>query len=218
LILNAREDASRRRAAFEHLSRSYWGPVYCFFRRRGLAREEAQDTTQGLFALLLEHEPFSALDPSRGKCRSYLLRAASNYLSSARRAEGRLKRGGHLTFAPLEVDRMEARLECSPEDPEKAFQRAWTLELVYRALSRLKEQHASGGYAGPFEILERVFGAGEVPEYKLLAAEFGMEVNALKSFIHRARKRFHSVLLEEIAGTLADPGAAAEELRLMFQG
>src|SRR5688572_25254868 len=41
----------------------YWYPLYAFVRRKGLSREEAEDLTQGFFAILLEKNYLGAVDP-----------------------------------------------------------------------------------------------------------------------------------------------------------
>jgi len=42
--------------ALEKLCRTYWRPIYGYVRRRGAGSEDAEDLTQGFFALLLERK------------------------------------------------------------------------------------------------------------------------------------------------------------------
>jgi len=42
------------RQALEKLCRTYWFPLYTFIRKRGHTPEQAQDLTQGFFAVFLE--------------------------------------------------------------------------------------------------------------------------------------------------------------------
>ena len=49
-----------------------------------------------------------------------------------------------------------------------------------------------------------------------MAASFGMNANALKVAVHRLKRRFRELLKAEVAGTLDDPGAVAEELHVLF--
>src|SRR4051812_9870833 len=59
--------------ALEKLCRAYWYPLYAFVRRRGHAPHDAQDLTQEFFARLLEKNYLGAVDPGKGKFRSFLL-------------------------------------------------------------------------------------------------------------------------------------------------
>jgi RNA polymerase sigma-70 factor (ECF subfamily) len=53
---------------------------------------------------------------------------------------------------------------------------------------------------------------GEAPAYDALAAEHGMSVPQLKSFVHRARGRFRELLLARVADTVQTPAEAEVEL------
>jgi hypothetical protein len=64
LILAAKDSQSPTAApALEQLCRKYWYPLYAYVRRRGYAEADAQDLTQGFFALLLERYAVERLVP-----------------------------------------------------------------------------------------------------------------------------------------------------------
>jgi RNA polymerase sigma-70 factor (ECF subfamily) len=73
VVLTAQERSPAADAALEKLCRTYWWPLYGFVRRQGYSPEEAQDLTQGFFALLLERRDFDAVRREKGWLRSYLL-------------------------------------------------------------------------------------------------------------------------------------------------
>ena len=54
VVLEAQGESRAAQEALEKLCRVYWRPIYSFVRRKGAGPEEAQDLTQGFFALLLE--------------------------------------------------------------------------------------------------------------------------------------------------------------------
>ena len=54
VVLAAQGESTEAKAALEKLCRTYWWPLYGFVRRNGYGPEEAQDLTQGFFALLPE--------------------------------------------------------------------------------------------------------------------------------------------------------------------
>ena len=54
VVLEAQGESPAAQEALEKLCRTYWRPIYSFLRRQGRRPEEAEDLTQGFFALLLE--------------------------------------------------------------------------------------------------------------------------------------------------------------------
>src|SRR5216117_4484615 len=73
VVLEAQGESPAAQDALEKLCRTYWRPVYSFIRRQGAGPEEAEDFTQGFFALLLERRNFDAVRKEKGRLRSYLL-------------------------------------------------------------------------------------------------------------------------------------------------
>ena len=53
VVLNAQGESPSAQEALEKLCRTYWWPLYGFVRRQGYSPEEAQDCTQGFFAMRL---------------------------------------------------------------------------------------------------------------------------------------------------------------------
>ena len=69
LVLQARSDPSRARAALEQLVRPRWKPLYAIARAQGLGSAEAEDAVQGFIAHLLEGQVLQYLDPHQGLLR-----------------------------------------------------------------------------------------------------------------------------------------------------
>ena len=82
------------REALAALCQKYWHPVYVFIRRRGYARDESEDLTQGFFALLIERNYLLDADSKRGRFRSFLLGAVQHFLANEWDRENAVKRGG----------------------------------------------------------------------------------------------------------------------------
>ena len=61
VVLEAQGESPAAQEALEKLCRVYWRPIYSFVRRQGAGPEEAQDLTQGFFALLLERRDLRAV-------------------------------------------------------------------------------------------------------------------------------------------------------------
>ena len=80
VVLTAQGESPAAEQALEKLCRTYWWPLYGFVRRQGYAPEEAQDLTQGFFALLLKRRDLDAVRQEKGRLRSYLLTSLKNFL------------------------------------------------------------------------------------------------------------------------------------------
>src|SRR5216110_3687771 len=114
VVLTAQGQSPAADEALEKLCRLYWWPLYGFVRRRGYSPEEAQDLTQGFFAMLLERRDLDTVRQEKGRLRSYLLVSFKNFLLKAHRREVALKRGGGKL--PIPLDNLEAR-DCGELEP-----------------------------------------------------------------------------------------------------
>src|SRR5437879_5857415 len=84
VVLEAQGQSPAAQEALEKLCRTYWRPVYGFVRRQGVGPEEAEDLTQGFFALLLERRDLDAVRKEKGRLRSYLLTSLKHFLTNER--------------------------------------------------------------------------------------------------------------------------------------
>ena len=80
--------------ALEELCRSYWFPLYAYVRRRGHAKEDAEDLTQAFFARFLEKNYLEGLDAERGRFRAFLLASLKHFLANEWDRSQAQKRGG----------------------------------------------------------------------------------------------------------------------------
>ena len=216
-MLAARERSPAAEAALEKLCRTYWWPLYGFVRRQGSNPEEAQDLTQGFFAMLLERRDFESVRREKGRLRSYLLVALKNFLAKAHRREMALKRGEGRSLVPLDELLARERADLEPADilsADKIYERRWALTLLEQVLARLEAEYRAAGNAPLFEQLKELL-ADEPgrPSQADIAAGLGMTENAVKQAFHRLRQRYRELLHEEIAHTVAAPGDIEDELR-----
>jgi len=214
LVTRSREGPEARSRALEELLAAYWKPLYYHVRRKGHSVEDSKDAIQGFFAQLLDRDFLERLDPEKGKLRSYLRTALDNFLHNRHEASAAAKRGGGARTVALDWD-VDESLAAPAPDPSAAFDRAWALAVMERALARLRADYESGERKGPFELVRRFFDfTGEPPSYESAAEESGMSVSQLKAFLHRARVRFRELVKEEVRETVAgeDPEAELETL------
>jgi hypothetical protein len=73
VVLDAQSELRAAREALEKLCRVYWRPIYSFVQRHGIGPKQAQDLTQGFFALLLERKDLDSVRKEKARLRSYLL-------------------------------------------------------------------------------------------------------------------------------------------------
>jgi RNA polymerase sigma factor (sigma-70 family) len=205
--------------ALSDLCERYWYPVYVFARRRVADADAAEDLVQGFFSHLLERKTLRSADPLRGRFRSFLLGAFKFYLADERERAGARKRGGGAVVASLDLDDAESRyrLEARADDnPDRLFERRWAMEVLAHAHRRLGEEAAAS--ANP-ERARRLAGfltdAGGA-RYREVAEELEMTEAAVKVAVHRLRRRFGTLLREEVARTVEDPAKVDEELRFLF--
>ncbi len=203
--------------ALERLCASYWYPLYAYIRSRGVGPEDAHDLTQEFFARLIEKGFLKDVRPEKGKFRTFLLASVNHFLSNEWDRAKAQKRGGHLQFLPLDFAQAEERHvrgAAHTLSPEALFERAWAMAVLDSVLSRLRDEYARAGKESQFDHLKGVLVLGEGgASYRELGGEIGLSEGAVKVAVHRLRRRYRDLLLEEIAQTLAEGENTEEELR-----
>jgi RNA polymerase sigma factor (sigma-70 family) len=207
--------------ALAYLCEAYWYPVYAFIRRRGYRPEDCADLTQAFFARVLEKNYFQEVDPSRGRFRAFLCASLRHFLSNERDRTQTLKRGGSRPPISLDVQNAEGTYQLEPRDdltPEKLFDRRWALLLLERVLAELREQHALAGKADLFDQL-RGFLTGDSPRvpYAAVARSLATTEGAVKVAVHRLRRQFRDLLVEEIAETVSDEAEIDGEIAYLLK-
>ena len=217
VVLRAQGKSSAADEALEKLCRIYWWPLYGFIRRRGHSPEEAQDLTQGFFAMLLERRDFDAVRQEKGRLRSYLLASLKNFLAKAQRRAMTIKRGRGRPPVPLEELLARERADVEPADhlsADRIYERRWALTLLEQVLTRLGEEYRVAGSAALFEQLKQLLTDEPGRPFQAeIAQQLGMTENAVKQALHRLRQRYRLLLREEIAHTVSEPTDVEDELR-----
>ena len=217
VVLEAQGETSTAEEALEKVCRTYWRPTYGFLRLQGIRPEEAEDLTQGFFALLLERKYLNIVRKEKGRLRSYLLVSLKHFLLDERRRTMAIKRGKGQRLIPLEELRANERGNMEPTDPltaERIYERRWASTLLEQVLRRLKDEYHSAGHVALFNSLKRLLpDEPGAPSQRDIAAELGINENAVRQAFHRFRRRYQILLREEIAHTVAMPSDIEDELR-----
>ena len=220
VLAAANSDSVNAREALENLCRAYWPPLYAFVRRQGYSPADAQDLTQEFFARLLAKNYLEAVDPGKGRFRSFLLASMKHFLANEWDKAKAAKRGGGAVLVPISTDAAETACGVDPADqstPEKLYERQWAVTLLEHVLTRLRAEYVRNGKTELFEPLKATL-AGERTSlpYAQIAARLGMSEVAVKVTVHRLRQRYRELLREEIAQTVSTLDQVEDEIRALF--
>lgn len=216
-VCAAKSDSEDGRKALADLCDAYYEPVLAYLRCEVRDADAARDAAHAFFAQMLAGGGLARAEREHGRFRSYLLGAVKHFLAHQREAAQRMKRGGGVDAASLDDD--EAREVADPRlpTPDAAFDRQWALTLLSRALGDLQRECELEGRAAVFEKLQPwLTGDAAHGDQLELAATLGMNLNSLKSQIHRLKSRFRALVKEQIAATLNEGGSIDEEMGVLL--
>lgn len=222
VVLAARDgDTTAAARALEKLCQTYWPPLYAFLRREGHSDADAKDLTQAFFAHLQAHEFLTHLKDRRGKFRSFLLTFLKNFLADERDRTAALKRGGDKTFISLEAFTEEdgqTLASFATLAPDQAFERRWAETVLAGALQRLREEYVAAGKESLFERLKDLQpGEHGDDTYAEVGRQLGLSESAIKSAVHRLRRRHREMLRAEIAQTVERAEEIDEEIQHLLR-
>jgi RNA polymerase sigma factor (sigma-70 family) len=218
MVLDAQSELRAARAALEKLCRIYWRPIYSFVRRQGIGPEDAEDLTQGFFALLLERKDLNTVRKEKARLRSYLLASLKNFLADERRRAIAIERGKGEELIPLDEIRGQERLERSDRfTADEIYERGWAFTVLEQVMTRLRDEYRSANNLRFFDQMKKMLmdEPGRLSQAQV-ASEFDMTENAVKQAFYRFRQRYQALFREEIAHTVAMPGDIEDELRYLI--
>lgn len=220
IVLGARVGTAEGRDSLARLCEAYWPPVYAYVRGQGETIEDARDLTQEFFAVFIEKHYVSAADPARGRFRSFLLASVRHFLCNEWDRQHRKKRGGsapHVSIDMTTEDGQPQHERSTAITPELVFEQRWAATLLQRALSRLREEQSHGGRGEIFEALLPLLCEQREESYAQIGHRLNATAGALRVAVHRLRRRFRTLLLEEIADTVADARDIEGELQYLLR-
>lgn len=206
--------------ALESLCRAYWHPLYAYARRVGQNPSDAEDLTQGFFAVLLQKGFLKSALPDRGRFRTFLLSAFKGYMANEWDRRHAQKRGGFAVTVPIDTEGAESRIAVDPAHelaPDVLFDRQWAMTLLDRTMSQLREEYVSSGRARLFEFLQSCLAKEETAlPYREISAQLNLTEAAVKMAVHRLRNRYRELMRAEIAQTVSSAEEVEDELRQLF--
>jgi RNA polymerase sigma factor (sigma-70 family) len=212
------------RAGVELLAQRYWKPVYAYIRAKwARSNDDAKDLTQAFFLVLLEDDALERFKPELGSFRRYLKVILQRFLGHQDRALARLKRGGAVRILSLDGDDQALRdivPDSQAAEPDKVFERAWTVEVLKRATERTREHFRSTNQDDAFRIYEEYVlppPSGR-PTYSELAARYGIKEREVETLLTLVRMKMREEILHELADLTADDHHLREEWDALFEG
>lgn len=214
LVAQHAGDGVQAQQALSDICRDYWYPLYAFVRRRGHAPHDAQDLTQAFFASLLEAGS-TAADPRRGRFRSYLLGALKHFLANEFHRANAQKRGGGQAMMEWDALDGESRYELEPRehcDAEALYDRRWAMDVLERAMKRLRGEFAAKQDEASFDVLKGTLSGVELAR-EVMAERLGLSEGALKVAVYRLRQRYRDVVRAEVGETVQSSADVDDEMR-----
>ena len=220
IVLEAQGESPTAHSALEKLCRTYWRPIHGFVRRHGAGAEDAEDLTQGFFALLLERKDLNTVRKEKGRLRSYLLTSVKNFLADEGRRALAVKRGKGQRLIPLDDIRQSELIDVERSDrltADQIYERRWAFTVLEQVMARLRDEYRSAGNLRFFDQMKKMLmDELDRPSQAQIAREFDMTENAVKQAFYRFRQRYQALLREEIAHTVATPSDIEDELRYLI--
>ena len=217
MVLAAGQKDSRAKAALQELCQIYWYPLYAFVRRQGHSKCDAEDLTQEFFVRLLARDDLAMVDREKGKFRSFLLASMKHFLANEWDRAQAQKRGGGKRILSINLEDSELKYAMEPTHvitPDKLYDRRWAMTVLEQVMAKLRNEMRAEGKTDQFEQLKTFLaGSKEDVRYSEVAENLGLSEAAVKTAVHRLRKRYRRLLIAEIADTVEAQHDVEQELR-----
>src|SRR5215468_8265951 len=224
LVMRARETQSdtSARKGLSDFCEAYWPPLYAFLRHRGHASPEAQDLVQGFFVHLLEQNTLSRADQQKGRLRTFLLGSLQNFLFNEYDRARALKRGGGKQIVPLDAHLAEAEasmMDTAHLSDARCYDLVWASSTIKRAWQHVQNAFEAEGKAEQLELLRPFVAGGGMtpPNQQEAAAQLGVPIATLRTWLSRLRQRYREALRMEVASTVSDAADVDQELHYLCQ-
>jgi RNA polymerase sigma-70 factor (ECF subfamily) len=194
-------------ASLAELCVRYWYPVFAYARRCGHPPETAQAITQAFFHQLVGERLKQVGERPPARFREWLLAELARFVAHDWKGEPVARPSTDL-LPPLPAAVLEQRHRAegaAPASAELGFRRSFALEVLGRALNRLRREAAQAGREAMFERLEPYLTVEPGPgDYAALAEALATRPLSLVMALKRLRQRFRELADAELAETVAD--------------
>lgn len=175
------------------LYRRHWGALCAFARARGCEAHDAEDAVQELFAKLVargQHERAAAIS-DHGEQAAFLFARMRTHLIKRWQYRTRQRRGGGAGCLSLcDEDGQNIDVPDDHATPDREIDRCWARGVIDRALDHISVELKCQGRAEVWSCLE----ANMIEGNRGALPQSG----ALRTALHRARKRLRHFISEEL--------------------
>jgi RNA polymerase sigma factor (sigma-70 family) len=218
-LMDGASNSTHRDAAWDHLCRAYWYPVYAFIRRRGESAEDASDLTQAFFAKLIEQDWLAQVKRRESRLSTLLITILKNFLIKQHHRDTAQKRGSGEMPVSLDLAQAESWFGAEPstaETPETLFEKRWAHAVMEAALGRLREECKSTGKAKVFAILSPFLSREPSSgDYEEAGEKMGIAARSVAVAVHRLRADYRAMVKEEVAAGLRTESMVKEEMQAL---
>lgn len=216
-VFRARKcDESQKRLLLDHLLRQYLPALRAHLTvEKGLSTDHAEDVLQGFVAdKILDKDLLCQADHTKGKFRTFLLRALNNYLISLFRRAAANKRAPNRA-EPLDPQ-LQPDLVKNTKEPAQAFDLAWARRVLSLALDDMKEYCRATDRRdvwGVFDarVLRPVLEQETTIGYEQLVQKFGFRSPRQASNVLVTAKRIFRRHLRQVVSEYTETDEEVEE-------
>ena len=150
--------------------------------------------------------------PPRGHFRRFLLEQLNTFLATDWRENTRDSDTLTLSASPTDLESRYKRDNVNAASPEAAYQRSFALEVLARAMRRLRAEAEQTGHRPMFDMLCGYLTRDPGPgEYQDMAAQLKMSPLALVVALKRLRQRMRELAGQELSDTVTSAEDFANE-------
>jgi len=195
-------------ASWQRLIERYHEPIQQSIRRHTRGAEDAESLAEEFFSYLFEQGLLGRVSPQRGRFRAFVQAVLRRFLLRRRRHASRAIAVGDLD-PPAPVDQ-----DLAGDD-----ERAWAAHTLRLAMERLfvrapRDARILAMYYG---IAWPNVGSGVPRERKAIAADLGVQVEAVDHANHRGRKLLRAAIEAELRATVVAAEDVEGEMRILVQ-
>lgn len=223
-VLQARQDDSDGQAALERLLTRYYGPIRRIIQiQQRCGNDQADDLTQEFFRICLERDFLKAVEPAKGRFRTFVQTCIRNFLRDQHKKTAAKKRAEDPAPLPACQVGVEGQPLVDPaaevREPGELIDCAWARHVVGRAVARLEQHCLAEQRMEYFQELKDQLTQRDsrLVDTAKIAARLGIEESTVHVARHRLRKRLGEFIKEEIQDTVEPGGNWREELHYLMK-
>lgn len=205
LVAGFGANAAQSQASMAELCARYWYPVYAYVRRCGHEPPRADAIVRAYFSHLVDEATSGRSASTPGRFRDYVLTQLNAFLATGW-SDSQGGAGTELT-PPIPLALLEQRLQLEAgvrSTPEQGFRTSFAIEVLSRALQRLRNEAAQAGRETMLTVLEPYLTREPGPgQYAELAQRLEMQVLSVTIAVKRLRQRYRELADAELAETVA---------------